>query len=239
MPSAEDDLKVVGVDAVFYTLIPSRFPPVALFERIANEAEQEAIAHIESLTNPRIRERRRALQTDDVDVDSPRFQNWNHAPFAYRNPEGSRFFGPEAAVLELSDDLQTALAVSVRKRETFLFRTLEARKNLDMRVLSRRVGGRFADLRRFEPQLSLEDRLALGRRVLALESDGLLYTPPERPSATCVAILNPSGLGPAVQGDHFRFVWDGERIRSLYSFSGPGLVIDPQGLASTDQVLAA
>jgi hypothetical protein len=235
------DIEVVDVDAVFYTLIPSRFPPVKLFERIANDDEGAAIARIETLTNPRLRERRRVLQTDQVDVTSPKYQNWNHAPFTYRNPEGSRYFGPEPAVLELSDDLQTALAISVRKRETFLSRTSEARTNLDMRVLTRQVTGRFGDLRHLCTDLDHEKRIIAGRRVLELEPpvDGLLYRTSERPSATCIAILDPKSLGRAVQGDHFRFVWDGERIRSVYSFSGPGRIIDPQGLASNESVLAA
>lgn len=241
MLSEADDIEIVDIDDTCYTLIPSRFPPIDLFERIANDDEGAAVARIETITNPRLRDRQRALQTEAVDVTAPRYQNWNHAPFTYRNPEGSRYFGPESAVLELADDLQTALAISVRKRETFLSRTDEARTNLDMRVLSRKVTGRFADLRHLDPNLDRDARIAVGRRIADITTpiDGLLYNPPERPSAKCFAILNAGALARAVQGDHFRFVWDGKCIRSLYSFSGPGLIIDPQGLASAEWVLAA
>src|SRR3546814_2632928 len=125
MPSAAADMPVVEVDDRFHNLIPSRFPPVRPYERIA-DGRDDHFAAIECLTNPRLREKERlAGKPTPVDPESVRFQNWNHAPFAYPNPEGSRFYGPEQNVLELADDLQTALAIAVARRETFLSRTAE------------------------------------------------------------------------------------------------------------------
>jgi hypothetical protein len=45
-----------------------------------------------------------------------------------------------------------------------------------------------------------------------------------------LAVLNGEVLERSVQADHFRFAWDGERIRSLYSFSGQGTVIAAEAL---------
>src|SRR3546814_9823702 len=101
MPSAAADMPVVEVDDRFHNLIPSRFPPVRPYERIA-DGRDDHFAAIECLTNPRLREKERlAGKPTPVDPESVRFQNWNHAPFAYPNPEGSRFYGPEQNVLEL------------------------------------------------------------------------------------------------------------------------------------------
>lgn len=224
----------------FNTLIPSRFPPVKLFSRLSDELHEE-LSDLESITNPRIRERERLLNgVRAVDVSSPLVQNWNHAPFAYDNPEGSRFFGSERPALELSDDLQTALAISVRKRERFLLRTCEASTDLDMRVLSRPVRGRFLDVRCWDPTLAQDERRERARSVLAgrEDVDGLLFRPPERLTATCVAILNGATLDRAVQGEHFRFVWDGKRVRALYAF-GNGVEISPEDLPSPESILAA
>jgi hypothetical protein len=239
MRSVADEVNILEIEQSFYILIPSRFPPVALFERIANDDGQAAIAAIESLTNPRLRERERVLKVEDVETNNPQLQNWNHAPFAYRNPEGTRFFGPEQPSLDLADNVQTALAISVGKRQAFLTRTAEARVSLDMRAIARPVSGRFADFRHVHLEASLEERRSVGEQALRLEADGLLYSPPERPSATCVAVLKPTALGRAIQGEHFRFVWDGKRIHSLYAFSGPGLTIDTDRLRSAESVLAA
>src|SRR3546814_16687551 len=86
-----------------------------------------------------LREKERlAGKPTPVDPESVRFQNWNHAPFAYPNPEGSRFYGPEQNVLELADDLQTALVIAVARRETFLSRTAEPAPAPEIRQLIRR-----------------------------------------------------------------------------------------------------
>jgi len=121
-----EEFSVVDVHQTFFTLIPSRFPTIDVFARVANDRSRE-LAELESLTNPRLRERDRLLHgAQVVDGNGPLLQNWNHAPFTYHNPEGSRFYDPGQPVLELASDMQTALAISIRKRETFLSRTGEA-----------------------------------------------------------------------------------------------------------------
>ena len=39
-----------------WRIIPSRFPPINLFERVADPGDLEAVIEIESMTNPRLRE---------------------------------------------------------------------------------------------------------------------------------------------------------------------------------------
>jgi hypothetical protein len=46
----------------------------------------------------------------------------------------------------------------------------------------------------------------------------VVFRPAERTGGECVAILHVEALGAAVQGDHFRYVWDGERITKVYDF---------------------
>src|SRR3546814_2775714 len=78
MPSAAADMPVVEVDDRFHNLIPSRFPPVRPYERIA-DGRDDHFAAIECLTNPRLREKERlAGKPTPVDPESVRFQHWNH-----------------------------------------------------------------------------------------------------------------------------------------------------------------
>jgi hypothetical protein len=238
MPNAADNLPILSVNRKYYTLIPSRFPPIDLFDRLMG-LQRDAVVEIEALTNPRLRERERLLNgVNATDASSPHLQNWNHAPFAYPNPEGSWFFDETRPALELADTLQTALAVSVRKRELFLARTGEDPVDLDMRVLSHCVKGKFLDASSWDPNLSKEERWSRGRDILDREVDGVIFRCPHRPSAQCIAILNGQALGRAVQEEHFRFVWDGQRIKTLYAFRD-GLVILPERLAMPEAVLAA
>jgi hypothetical protein len=173
-----------------------------------------------------------------VDTDDPFIQNWNHAPFTYFNPDGTRFYPPEQPALELAEDIQTALAVSVRKREAFLASTRQASIGLEMRVLTRSVTGRFADCTHWDPELGQAERRSLGQAVAAAGLDGLLFRPVERRSGICASVLHGGALGRAVQADHFKFVWDGSRISTLYSFS-TGQTFTPEDSGGSEAVCAA
>lgn len=248
MHNAVDDFDVKEVDDFFYLLIPSRFPPVPLYRRIAGGKDDE-IANLAELHNPRLKEKRRVLgPVGSVgDEASPRFQNWNHAPFAYANPEGSWFFDRFTRCLEMSLDKQTALAVSVEKREIFLRRTAEEPIGLDMRMLSRRVSGRFLDAKSLPIDLPSNERREHGRQILARVArdnlSGVLFRSHERPVGTRICVLDGNVLDRAIQGEHFRYVWDGKRISSLYTFNNERRVednkIDPRELAGEKDILAA
>ena len=172
------------------------------------------------------------------DPAAPQLQNWNLAPFKYINPEGSRFFPPVRPALELADDRQTALAVSVRRRETFLERTSEPPIGLDMRMLKTPIAGEFVDWTDLPLDLSREERWKLGA-TLPAEIAGVVYRPPERPSALCYAVLRNDALGRTLQTVHYRFVWNGSRISLVYAFDDEGRELRPDRFALPENVLAA
>lgn len=248
MPNAVNDLVVKKIDRVFYKLIPSRFPPVPLYRRIAGGHDDE-IAAVAELPNPRLKEKQLLMAELGASGQeaSPRFQNWNHAPFAYSNPEGSWFFDNFTRCLEMSQDRQTALAVSVAKREQFLRRTAQASIGLDMRMLSRNVSGSFLDAQSIPPDLTLKERRELGttlhERAVREDLSGVLFRSAERPSGTRVCVLDGNVLGRAIQGEHFRYDWDGERVACLYAFDNSGddeeNLIDPRDLGGEETILAA
>jgi len=211
--------KVLPIDQTWFRLIPSRFPPIDVYERIAAPNNWVGLHEIEEMTNPRVRERELLTGLNRVDVGSPRLQNWNHAPFAYLNPEGSWLLDPFFGILELSDTLQTALAASIRKRELFLARTNEPPLDLDMRVLGHRVTGNFADLTGLDNDLKQSERWQIGEEVLGSGVDGAVFMCPHRRSAKCVSVFKGDALGKSNQEDHYRFVWDGAAIRTVYAFN--------------------
>lgn len=229
-----------------YRLIPSRFPPVSIYEGLVANDRIDALVAVEDLTNPRLQSARRLTGASlGLPPDSPRLQNWNHAPFAYLNPEGSRFFPPERPVMELADCPQTALAVSVTRREVFLSRTREAPLGLDMRMFKTPVSGTFVDLRDVDPRLisdpsdeARKARWKIGESI-PQDADGVLYRTQDRPSATCFAVLRAAVLGKSIQTAHYRYVWNGSRITELYAFDRTGTVLLPELLAGPAEVLAA
>lgn len=235
-PSGAAETAPVVWEGDAYRLIPSRFPPVSLYETLVAGDRIAALIEVENLTNPRLQSAERLSASGAA--GPARLQNWNLAPFAYTNPEGSRFFGPGRPCLELSGDKQTALAVSVARRQFFLERTSEPPIGLDMRMLKTPVRGRFVDLRGLPPDLAEEARREVGNRIPD-GIDGILYRPPERPSATCIGVLLGSALGHSVQATHYRYVWNGRRVSKLYAFDRQGIELHPETLSGPEDVLAA
>jgi hypothetical protein len=243
MPSAAPEYApLVKWSGEAFRLIPSRFPPVNVYEGLIANDRQNEIVSVEDLTNPRLRSLSRLQQAAPGDAGSdPRLQNWNLAPFAYGNPDGSTFFGEDRPCLEVAFERQTALAVSVAKRQTFMEATREAPIGLDMRMLCTPVNGTFWDLRHVIgrlAELNAKQRLELGAKM-PKDAQGILYHPAERPAGTCLAIVTGDVLQRSQQTIHFRYVWDGTRISLLYAFEKNGIPIEADTLASENDVLAA
>lgn len=237
-----EDAVVVDWSGDVFRLIPSRFPPVNVYEGlIANDRLEEVYA-AESLTNPRLRSLGRLTSSGTADAAAdPRLQNWNLAPFAYGDPDGTLFFDEMRPCLEVAAERQTALAMSVARRERFLAHTAVPATGLDMRMLRTPVRGRFWDLRTIaEPVASLPeaDRRAIGARMPE-GAQGILYRPAERAPGTALAIMTGDVLDRSVQTAHFRYVWDGGRISLLYAFNEERTRIEPEALAGVDDVLEA
>lgn len=236
-PKGAGEASIISIEGDLFRLIPSRFPPVDVYDGIVDADQLHALTEVEGLTNPRDRMVDRLRASGEATPNST--QNWNIAPFAYLNPEGGRFFPMHRPCSELAVDLQTALAVSVAKREAFLSRTGEPSMEFDMRLLKTPVRAeRLVDLRHLPLDLTQKERW-LAAKIVPEGADGAVYHVPERPSGACVALLSPRLKGRTVQATHYRFAWDGQRISKIYAFENGGLVIDPARLRDEANLLAA
>ena len=231
------DVPAVSVSWGAWRIIPSRFPPVDIYRRIAPPDDWPAIIEIETLTNPRVRE----LQEDlglirpEDKVGGAR-QNWNMAPFTYPDPEGSRFSDGSFGVSVQTEEFATALCELIRRREAFLHRTKEGPIRLDMRVLKTSLAGEFDDARNWKGVKDLEKCRELGAQRRSAGSNGILYYSDARPVGECIAVLRPRVLGNSVQERHLNYVWNGDRIEQAYDFQA-GKRIDVQTLFATGQLL--
>lgn len=225
-----------------YRLIPSRFPPVNVYEGLIANDRLDDVYAAEGLTNPRLRSLNRITSAGVADAAAdPRLQNWNLAPFAYGDPDGTLFFDERKPCLEVAVERQTALAISVAKRERFLSHTAMPSTGLDMRMLRTPVKGKFWDLRNLaDPIAGLPeaDRRAIGAQMPE-EAQGILYRPVERGAGTAIAILTGDVLQRSMQTVHFRYAWDGRKITLLYVFDEEGTRIESEALAGDEDVLEA
>lgn len=208
------------IDDEWHRLIPSRFPPVDVYERFGTPELRAMAKEVEDKTNPRLRAKAWLLgKAPYLGETSPRLQNWNHAPFAYRNPEGSTFLNAGYGVLEVMRGERAALAWSLQRREVFLERTREPPIGLDMRLLVTGICGDFADLTNASIDMDETERWKLGDQLLKDGASGVLFHRPEQLEALALAIFDNRVLGRSIQSSHYRFVWDGSSIASVYDFT--------------------
>ena len=207
-----------------WRIIPSRFPPIDLFERVASAEEWELIAEIESLTNPRLREEVGDLSL--VPVEDRVFgsgSSWVMAPFTHLNPHGSRFSDGSWGVYYASYQLETAIAETKFHRENFMRATNEAPMHLDMRVIVASVKGELHNILGKEytnTELYSPDSYTvsqdLGRRLKRIDSFGIVYWSVRQCSGQNIAIFRPKTISKWCQERHLEYVWNGQKISSVF-----------------------
>ncbi len=212
-----------------HRLIPSRFPTVGLFDRIADPADLDVVFAIESLTNPRIRDEVGQLQLvpPEERVSGPG-STPIMAAFTHLNPEGSRFSDGTHGVYYAAQTLATAIAEVSHHRAVFLARTAEPAIDVDMRVITAAVNAPLHDLRHlprsaaalFDPN-HYGRAQALGRDLRSAGSWGVVYPSVRDAGGVCVGIFRPRALRGARNAKHIALHWDGQRITHWFEKRDP------------------
>lgn len=207
-----------------WRIIPSRFPPIDLFERIAPPEDWEAIIEVESLTNPRLRDEIGEISLVPIEerVSGPG-SSAIMAAFTHLNPAGSRFTDGTYGVFYTSPDLDTAIAETRHHRERFMRETSEDPIHLDMRVYLTDLDAELHDIRGQQNVMTLvyhsENYAAsqhLARTLRDAGSNGIVYSSVRRDGGECAAVFRPRVLSNCRQERHLAYVWDGIRIRDVY-----------------------
>jgi hypothetical protein len=203
-----------------HRIVPSRFPPTGLFDRIAAPEDLDALYALESLTNPRLRQ-----EAGDLSLVPParRIAGPGTTPvmaaFTHLAPGGSRFSDGGFGVYYAARSERTAIAETVYHRERFLAATAEPACTLEMRAYLSDVDARLHDIRGGWPALhdpgSYAASQATGVALHAAGSDGLVYDSVRDPGGECVAVFHPDRLSPARQGPHYLYDWNGARIHRV------------------------
>ena len=214
-----------------FRIIPSRFPTIHLFERVADPADWEALYWLESLTNPRLRE-----ELGEIELVPPQDRVFGPgatvimAPFTHLNPAGSRFADSTFGVFYAALTLAASISETRYHRERFLRATRQAATELEMRCYLADVAARFHDIRGKRAQLadiydpdSYVSSQAFGRTLKLGGSNGLVYDSVRHATGECLAIFRPRLIQNLRQGMHLRYVWDGTSISRVYELR----LIDP------------
>jgi hypothetical protein len=215
-----------------YRIVPSRFPPVGVYDRIADPADMDAVFAIEALTNPRLREEIDALK---LVPKAHRVSGPGSTPvmaaFTHLNPEGSRFSDGTWGVFYAAHSVATAVEETVYHREQFMAATSEPPCEVQMRCYRTSVDSKLHDLRGGWPAEQAADSyvasVALARRLRDAGSPGIVFDSARHAGGECIAAFFPDVVAPCVQARHLVYRWDGTRIAQVLEVSelkrsGPG-----------------
>lgn len=203
-------------------IIRSAFPPIDLFEDIADPADWPLLISAEQKTNPRIMATIGNLDLVPVERRVGGIgASYLMAPFTHVSTDRpSRFTDGSYGVLYVGDKFETALFETIHHHVRFMARTNEAPGwTSQFREIIMSVSADLHDLR----DASLPERLALDPdryRIIqrlaadlrAAGSEGVVYPSVRHGGSECVGLFYPNCASDPVQGRHLDYHWDGGRV---------------------------
>ncbi|MFJ5368327.1 RES family NAD+ phosphorylase [Bosea sp. CER48] len=214
-------------------IIRSIFPPIDLFEDIADPADWPLLIAAEQKTNPRLMETIGNLDLVPVDrrVSGPG-ATWLMAPFTHVSLDRpSRFSEGSFGVLYAGDRFEVALLETIHHHARFMLATAQPSGwSSQFREIVLDVDTALHDVRALGSEAAVlldpadySSGQALGGRLRDLGSAGVVYPSVRCTGGECVGLFYPDGASHPVQGRHLDYHWNGERV-DLYRDRSAGEV---------------
>ncbi|MCV3209343.1 RES family NAD+ phosphorylase [Mesorhizobium sp. YC-39] len=201
-----------------FRIIRSIYPPIDLFEDIADPRDWEALAAVEEKTNPRIR-----LEIGDLGkvpaarrVSGPG-ASLVMAPFVHCSTlRPGRFSDGSYGIYYAGDSEEVALAETIHHHQKFMLATKEEPGwTADFRVLIGSVDRNLDDVDAVPGVLDPDDYSASqaeGRGLRAAGSDGLTWASVRISGGRCIGIFWPDVITIPIQGRHYSYHWNGAGV---------------------------
>lgn len=209
-----------------YRVIRTVYPPVWLFEDIADPADWDLIASAEAKTNPRVRE-----EIGDLSLVPPARRvsgptaSLVMGAFTHASPlRPSRFSDGRYGAWYCGDRFAVALAETAWHFERFMRKTEEPAGDAQFRELACAIQGGLHDVRQggYAACLDPDDWGAgqtLGRAIHAAGGDGVVYPSVRHPAGEAAALFWPDRVVlPVNQGRQMRYHWDGARMTRFFVY---------------------
>lgn len=210
-----------------YRIVPSRFPPVDLFEGVNGSPQDwELLSEYEGETSTRLRQQAGKIHLVR-DEDRRAGPGWTPvmAAFCYPAPSGSRFADGSFGVYYAARTENAAIAETRYHTERFMRESNEPPIQLQRRVYLANVNAEMIDLRGnpdADALLAPDDWSAsqvFGRNAWQQDAYGIVYPSVRAAGDECVAVLRPPALSPTWQGAHLIYAWDGTRVSHVFEIS--------------------
>ena len=205
----------------YFRIIPSRFPPIDLFERVSPPEDWDALNELEQLTNPRVRQDIGQISLVPVDkrVAGPG-ASYAMASFVHLS-RNTRFSSGDYGVFYAAQDFLTALYEVAYHRGKFHNATSDPPLRTEERVLKGSIDATLHDIRGNEwndcyhsTDYSKSQKLAAELRNQ--QSDGIVYNSVRRPEGENFAAFWPNVMGLPIQTSHINYRWNGHYIDAYF-----------------------
>ena len=202
-------------------IIRSLYPPIDLFEDIADPADWPLLLSAEQKTNPRLME-----TIGNLDLVPPARRvggegaSYLMAPFTHVSPDRpTRFSAGAFGVLYIADHFETALAETIHHHARFMRRTREPagwtsqfrELVLDASLAAHDLTDAAAHAEALAPD-DYREAQRLGAALRAAGADGVLYPSVRKPGGRCLGLFYPDLATPPAQGRHLDYHWNGDRV---------------------------
>ncbi len=205
-------------------IVPTRYPAVSLFDRVADAADFEALYALEAMTNERMRDE--LGQIERVPREQRLYGPGSGpimAAFTHVNVLGSRFSDGRFGVFYAARERATALAETRHHHGLFLTATAQGPMHLPMRLYAVAIDARLHDLRPagavpadvYDP-VDYGAARSLGHRLHAAGSAGVAYRSVRAPGGQCVGLFRPRGASACVHAAFLLYAWDGQAFSDVY-----------------------
>ncbi len=223
-------IKLVPPWAHYHRLVPSRYPPVNIFENLVDPTELDAVFAVESLTNDRLRNEVGDITLVDPDdrVVGPG-ATAVMAPFTHLG-NSTRFSNGKYGVLYAASSIEAAIAETKFHRKRFLQATGTPPLEITMREYVGAPEKPLVDIREaafehlHDPDPTNYPRSqAYGAERRDDGCWGLLFRSVRYQGSECLAAFKPAAVGLPVQARHYRYLWDGTEIFHVLQVSEVGV----------------
>ncbi|PID42920.1 MAG: hypothetical protein CSA52_00830 [Gammaproteobacteria bacterium] len=207
-----------------FRLIPSKYPPIDLYEDVASPDQLEAVFYVESLTNPRLSEEVgdfSRVPVKDRLVGIPHC-SYVMAAFTHINPDGSRFTSGDFGAYYCAPDINTGIKETIYHIERIFGYTDEPAQDIHMRSLVTFFSAALVDITDKDAvasslyhATSYTDSQAFGIKVKNEREDGIVYESVRHPGHECFALFRPNLVTEVCQGEHYCYKWNGSSIHNV------------------------
>ena len=204
--------------------MPTRYPAINLFDRVASADDFEALYALEAMSNERLRDE--LGQVERVPREERLFGPGSGpimAAFTHVNLMGSRFSAGSYGVFYAARERATAVAETRYHHGRFLRATAQVPMHLSMRLYSVAIEARLHDLRTagsvdaavYNPD-DYSVAHALGARLHAAGAAGVAYRSVRHERGQCVGLFKPRGASACLHAAYLLYAWDGQRFSDVY-----------------------